>query len=216
MSYCSLNSLLRKILRVIEEKQVELNRMDANIGDGDHGRTMVNAFRNVLEQTRDFKYEDVAEGLIKIGRILAFSTGAAAGPLFGSAFMEAGKKVKGKEKLDLENWADALRGAVEGVMKRGKADVGDKTMLDTLHPAAEALVNSVQEGDSLEQGLTKALEMAKEGMESTKDLISKRGRSSRLGERTKGHIDPGAVSSYYILEVIIKNCLENEGMKFEE
>ena len=208
MNYCDLNSILRKILRVLEEKQVELNRMDANIGDGDHGRTIVNAFRNVLKQTQDFKYENAAEGLIKIGRILAFSTGAAAGPLFGSAFMEAGKKVKGKEKLILENWADALKGAAEGVIKRGKANIGDKTMLDTLHPAAEALVNSVQEGDSLEQGLTKALEMAKKGMESTKDLISKRGRSSRLGERTKGHIDPGAASSYYILEVIIKNCLE--------
>ena len=203
-------SILQEIVKVLEEKKAELNRLDANLGDGDHGRTVVNAFRNVIEQNKDLEYKDLGDALQKIGRTLAFSTGAATGPLFGSAFMEAGKRVQGKEKLTLRDWKNALSGAVEGVKKRGKAEVGDKTMLDTLYPAVKALEQSVDKNESLKEGLLKAIEAAKKGMESTKDLISKRGRSSRLGERTIGHIDPGAASSYYILQTIIKNCLEEE------
>mgnify|MGYP000026364231 CR=1 FL=1 len=203
-------SILQEIVKVLEEKKAELNRLDANLGDGDHGRTVVNAFRNVIEQNKDLEYKDLGDALQKIGRTLAFSTGAATGPLFGSAFMEAGKRVQGKEKLTLRDWKNALSGAVEGVKKRGKAEVGDKTMLDTLYPAVKALEQSVDKNESLKEGLLKAIEAAKKGMESTKDLISRRGRSSRLGERTIGHIDPGAASSYYILQTIIKNCLEEE------
>ena len=202
--------ILQEIVKVLEEKKAELNRLDANLGDGDHGRTVVNAFRNVIEQNKDLEYKDLGDALQKIGRTLAFSTGAATGPLFGSAFMEAGKRVQGKEKLTLRDWKNALSGAVEGVKKRGKAEVGDKTMLDTLYPAVKALEQSVDKNESLKEGLLKAIEAAKRGMESTKDLISRRGRSSRLGERTIGHIDPGAASSYYILQTIIKNCLEEE------
>ena len=203
-------SILQEIVKVLEEKKAELNRLDANLGDGDHGRTVVNAFRNVIEQNKDLEYKDLGDALQKIGRTLAFSTGAATGPLFGSAFMEAGKRVQGKEKLTLRDWKNALSGAVEGVKKRGKAEVGDKTMLDTLYPAVKALEQSVDKNESLKEGLLKAIEAAKRGMESTKDLISRRGRSSRLGERTIGHIDPGAASSYYILQTIIKNCLKEE------
>ncbi|MCD6574333.1 dihydroxyacetone kinase subunit L [Candidatus Aerophobetes bacterium] len=203
-------SILQEIVKVLEEKKAELNRLDANLGDGDHGRTVVNAFRNVIEQNKDLEYKDLGDALQKIGRTLAFSTGAATGPLFGSAFIEAGKRVQGKEKLTLRDWKNALSGAVEGVKKRGKAEVGDKTMLDTLYPAVKALEQSVDKNESLKEGLLKAIEAAKRGMESTKDLISRRGRSSRLGERTIGHIDPGAASSYYILQTIIKNCLEEE------
>ena len=203
-------SILQEIVKVLEEKKAELNRLVANLGDGDHGRTVVNAFRNVIEQNKDLEYKDLGDALQKIGRTLAFSTGAATGPLFGSAFMEAGKRVQGKEKLTLRDWKNALSGAVEGVKKRGKAEVGDKTMLDTLYPAVKALEQSVDKNESLKEGLLKAIEAAKRGMESTKDLISRRGRSSRLGERTIGHIDPGAASSYYILQTIIKNCLKEE------
>ena len=90
-------SILQEIVKVLEEKKAELNRLDANLGDGDHGRTVVNAFRNVIEQNKDLEYKDLGDALQKIGRTLAFSTGAATGPLFGSAFMEAGKRVQGKD-----------------------------------------------------------------------------------------------------------------------
>ena len=210
MSCQSIIFILQKIVSSLEERRAELNRLDANIGDGDHGRTITNAFKNTLEQMKSFEEKDIGSALKKMGKILAFSTGAAAGPLFGSAFMEAGKRVEGKEELTLKDWRDALMGAVEGIKKRGKAEVGEKTMLDTIYPAAQALKRSVENNDSLKQGLSEALQAARQGMESTKDLISKRGRSSRLGERTKGYIDPGAASSYYILEAIITSCLEKK------
>jgi len=203
-------SILQEIVKVLEGKQEELNRLDANIGDGDHGRTVAGAFKNVLKQEKELEGKDIGEALQIIGRTLAFSTGAATGPLYGSAFIEAGKKLKGKEKLSLEDWKEALSGAVEGVKRRGKAEVGDKTMLDTLYPMAKSLEDSIEKGESLKEALLKAKDAAKRGMESTKELVSKRGRSSRLGERTKGHIDPGAASSYYVIETIIKSCLKGE------
>ncbi|MCD6406343.1 dihydroxyacetone kinase subunit L [Candidatus Aerophobetes bacterium] len=210
MASSKIVSILQEIVKVLEGKQEELNRLDANIGDGDHGRTVAGAFKNVLKQEKELEGKDIGEALQIIGRTLAFSTGAATGPLYGSAFIEAGKKLKGKEKLSLEDWKEALSGAVEGVKRRGKAEVGDKTMLDTLYPMAKSLEESVKKGESLKEGLLKAKDAAKKGMESTKELVSKRGRSSRLGERTKGHIDPGAASSYYVIETIIKSCLKGE------
>jgi len=210
MASSKIVSILQEIVKVLEGKQEELNRLDANIGDGDHGRTVAGAFKNVLKQEKELEGKDIGEALQIIGRTLAFSTGAATGPLYGSAFIEAGKKLKGKEKLSLEDWKEALSGAVEGVKRRGKAEVGDKTMLDTLYPMAKSLEDSIKKGESLKEALLKAKDAAKRGMESTKELVSKRGRSSRLGERTKGHIDPGAASSYYVIETIIKSCLRGE------
>ncbi|HHF98721.1 MAG TPA: dihydroxyacetone kinase subunit L [Candidatus Aerophobetes bacterium] len=210
MASSKIVSILQEIVKVLEGKQEELNRLDANIGDGDHGRTVAGAFKNVLKQEKELEGKDIGEALQIIGRTLAFSTGAATGPLYGSAFIEAGKKLKGKEKLSLEDWKEALSGAVEGVKRRGKAEVGDKTMLDTLYPIAKSLEDSIEKGESLKEALLKAKDAAKRGMESTKELVSKRGRSSRLGERTKGHIDPGAASSYYVIETIIKSCLKGE------
>jgi len=210
MASSKIVSILQEIVKVLEGKQEELNRLDANIGDGDHGRTVAGAFKNVLKQEKELEGKDIGEALQIIGRTLAFSTGAATGPLYGSAFIEAGKKLKGKEKLSLEDWKEALSGAVEGVKRRGKAEVGDKTMLDTLYPMAKSLEDSIEKGESLKEALLKAKDAAKRGMESTKELVSKRGRSSRLGERTKGHIDPGAASSYYVIETIIKSCLRGE------
>jgi len=210
MASSKIVSILQEIVKVLEGKQEELNRLDANIGDGDHGRTVAGAFKNVLKQEKELEGKDIGEALQIIGRTLAFSTGAATGPLYGSAFIEAGKKLKGKEKLSLEDWKEALSGAVEGVKRRGKAEVGDKTMLDTLYPMAKSLEDSIEKGESLKEALLKAKDAAKRGMESTKELVSKRGRSSRLGERTKGHIDPGAASSYYVIETIIKSCLKGE------
>ena len=210
MASSKIVSILQEIVKVLEGKQEELNRLDANIGDGDHGRTVAGAFKNVLKQEKELEGKDIGEALQIIGRTLAFSTGAATGPLYGSAFIEAGKKLKGKEKLSLEDWKEALSGAVEGVKRRGKAEVGDKTMLDTLYPMAKSLEDSIEKGESLKEALLKAKDAAKRGMESTKELVSKRGRSSRLGERTKGHIDPGAASRYYVIETIIKSCLRGE------
>ena len=154
---------------------------------------------------------DIGTLLKKMGRTIAFSTGAAAGPLFGTAFIEAGKVIEGKREIDLGNWVKLTAAAQAGIIKRGRGKVGEKTMLDTLHPMTETLKEALEKNDPLKEALLKAKEAARKGMESTKEMVSKRGRSSRLGERTRGHIDPGAASSYYIIEAIIETCLDGYG-----
>ena len=201
-----MRNLLEKIVKKLEIKESYLNHLDADIGDGDHGRTIVTSLRKALEGLGPEEDLDVGAFLKKVGRNLAFSSGAATGPLFGTAFIEAGKALEGKEILSLKDWTIALETAEEGIKKRGKAKVGEKTMLDTIHPAVQSLKESLSCNEPLRKALEKARQAAQKGMESTKDLVSKRGRSSRLGERTKGHIDPGAASSYFILETVIETC----------
>ncbi len=205
-TYIKMKDLLEKIVQKLEKEESYLNHLDADIGDGDHGRTIATSFRKALEELNLEGDLDIGVFLKKVGRNMAFSGGAATGPLFGTAFMEAGKVLEGEKALSLRDWAIALESAEEGIKKRGKAKVGEKTMLDTIHPAVESLKKSFSCNEPIEKALEKARQSAQKGMESTKDLISKRGRSSRLGERTKGHIDPGAASSYFILETVIETC----------
>jgi len=219
--YIKIKEILENIVKRLEEKRDYLNRLDGEIGDGDHGRTITNAFKKaekVLLESESGR-EDKARLLDKdadlgtllkgIGRTLAFSTGAAAGPLYGTAFIEAGKAIEDKREIGLKDWVKLTEAAEVGIIKRGKGRVGEKTMLDTLHPMVETLKEMLAQNEPLKEALMRAKEAARKGMESTREMISKRGRSSRLGERTRGHIDPGATSSYYIIEAIIETCLKS-------
>lgn len=207
--YSKVKKMLEGIVYTLGEKKEYLNRLDAEIGDGDHGRTVFEAFEKGLDKIRlEKKDSDVGNLLKEVGRTIAFSGGAATGPLFGTAFIEAGKAIEGRREIRLEDWSRSVKAAEEGIKKRGRAEVGEKTMLDTVHSVSESLQKSVDRKESLEKALIRAEKAAREGMESTKDIVSKRGRSSRLGERTRGHLDPGAASSYYILKSIIKDCLD--------
>lgn len=208
-SYSKVKKMLEGIVDVLREKKEYLNRLDAEIGDGDHGRTVFEAFEKALDKFKlEEKDSDIGTLLKEVGRTIAFSGGAATGPLFGTAFIEAGKAIEGKKEIELEDWSRSVKAAEEGIKKRGRAQVGEKTMLDTIHSVSESLQKSVDQKESLEKALINAEKAAREGMESTKDIVSRRGRSSRLGERTRGHLDPGAASSYYILKLIIKDCLD--------
>jgi len=207
--YSKVKKMLEGIVDTLREKKEYLNRLDAEIGDGDHGRTVFEAFEKGLDKIKlEKKDSDVGTLLKEVGRTIAFSGGAATGPLFGTAFIEAGKAIEGRREIRLEDWSRSVKAAEEGIKKRGRAQVGEKTMLDTIHSVSESLQKSVNRKESLEKALIRAEKAAREGMESTKDIVSRRGRSSRLGERTKGHLDPGAASSYYILKSIIKDCLD--------
>ena len=218
-SYSKIKRIMKNIVKELEEKRDYLNRLDGEIGDGDHGRTITNAFKKaeevLLESESDREDEtrlsdkdaDLGTLLKGIGRTIAFSTGAAAGPLYGTAFIEAGKVIEGKEELHLEDWVKLIEAAQEGIIKRGRGKVGEKTMLDTLHPMVKTLKEMLAQSKPLKEALMRAKEAAREGMESTREMVSKRGRSSRLGERTRGHIDPGAASTYYIIKAIIGTCL---------
>ncbi len=218
-SYGKIKRIMKSIVKELEEKRDYLNRLDGEIGDGDHGRTITNAFKKAEELLLESesgredegrlsdKHAELGHQLKGIGRTIAFSTGAAAGPLYGTALIEVGKVIEGKEELQLEDWVKLVEAAEQGIIKRGRGRVGEKTMLDTLHPMVKTLKEMLAQNKPLKEALMRAKQAAQEGMESTREMVSKRGRSSRLGERTRGHIDPGAASTYYIIKAIIGTCL---------
>jgi dihydroxyacetone kinase-like protein len=131
---------------------------------------------------------------------LLSTVGGAGGPLYGTFFLQAGVKSAGKMELGLEDWLLALQAAVDGVIMRGKAELGDKTMVDALTPAVEALKKAVADGAPISQALRDSAEAAKRGMEATTPLVARKGRASYLGPRSADHQDPGATSSYLVLQ----------------
>lgn len=190
------------ILENLEKHREYLNDLDSPIGDSDHGESVCKAFARVKEAIDSLPedQEDIGVLLTTAGKTILFSGGAAMGPLYGTAFLDAGKAAQGKSSLTFAEFLEVFSAFVEGVRRRGGAEPGDKTMYDTLLPALEALKRAKEEGKSLREALEDAIAAARKGMESTKDMLARRGRSSRLGERSLGHIDPGAASSYCIIE----------------
>lgn len=188
--------------QVIEEKKLFLTQLDAAIGDGDHGLNMAKGFGAAKEKLEANEMATPADVLKAVGMALISKVGGAAGPLYGTAFMNAGKTVAGKEDITLEDFQAMLEAGLDGVKARGKATVGEKTMVDALEPALEALKAAISNGSSTREALDAAVEAAKKGVEYTKTIIASKGRASYLGERSIGHEDPGAMSSYVILETI--------------
>jgi phosphoenolpyruvate---glycerone phosphotransferase subunit DhaL len=178
----------------MKEHREELTRLDTAIGDGDHGTNMDRGMSAVLERLQESDPADAGALLKMVSMTLISKVGGAAGPLYGTLFLRMGSSLEGEQETDLAGYAAAWRSGLEGVQARGKAEPGDKTMVDALLPAVEAL-----EGASdLDGGLREAAEAARRGMEATSPLIARRGRASYLGERSKGHQDPGATSTYYL------------------
>jgi dihydroxyacetone kinase phosphoprotein-dependent L subunit len=169
-----------------------LTRLDAEIGDGDHGLNLARGFAAAVAALP----EDAPPGktLMAAGRAIVSKTGGASGPLYGTALRRAGKALGDAETVDAEGLGAALRAALEGVQELGQAVEGDKTMVDALIPAVEALEGASE----LDSGLREAAEGARRGMEATIPLVARKGRASYLGERSKDHQDPGATSSYYL------------------
>jgi dihydroxyacetone kinase-like protein len=144
--------------------------------------------------------KDVGTIFKTVGMTLLSTVGGAGGPLYGTFFLQAGVKSAGKMELGLEDWLLALQAAIDGVIMRGKAELGDKTMVDALTPAVEALKKAVADGAPISQALRDSAEAAKRGMEATTPLVARKGRASYLGPRSADHQDPGATSSYLILQ----------------
>lgn len=171
-----------------------LTDLDRSIGDADHGVNMAKGFNFVKEDLEANEYETYKDLLMKVSSTLLSKVGGASGPLYGTFFMKAAGSLKDVEDLDQETLAKAFKEGVDGVKTRGKAEVGDKTMVDVLEPVADALAD----GKSYEE----VVKLAEEKRDATSDLVAKRGRASYVGERSVGHIDPGAASSYIIIEKI--------------
>jgi dihydroxyacetone kinase-like protein len=191
---------LKAYVRVIVENKDYLTQLDAAIGDADHGANMNRGFQAVLGKMPEMADKDIGTIFKTVGMTLLSTVGGAGGPLYGTFFLQAGMKSAGKMELTLEDWTTMLDAAVSGVVMRGKAELGDKTMVDALTPAVIALKLSIEDGLDTRTALQNSADAAKQGMEKTIPLVARKGRASYLGERSAGHQDPGATSSYFLLQ----------------
>lgn len=191
---------IKAVAKVIGENNAYLTQLDAAIGDADHGANMDRGFRAVINKMPEISDKDIGTAFKTVGMTLISTVGGAGGPLYGTFFLQAGMKMAGKMELGLADWAEAIEAALSGVVMRGKAELGDKTMVDALTPAVNALKQAVQDKQPINKALELAAEAAHQGMEATIPLVARKGRASYLGERSAGHQDPGATSSYLILK----------------
>jgi dihydroxyacetone kinase-like protein len=195
---------LTKTAEVLLENKTYLTELDSAIGDADHGINMERGFKKVMAQLPGVAESDIGNILKTTGMALISSVGGAAGPLYGTLYMRAGMSLSGKQELTKEDMVTMLQAAVDGVVQRGKANLGDKTMVDALTPALVAYKETVEvQGGDLVEGLQHAVAAAEQGMKDTIPMLAKKGRASYLGERSIGHQDPGATSSYLILKVLL-------------
>ncbi len=192
------------VAAAVEANADILSQLDAVGGDGDHGVSLTIGVRAVQAALAAEMPPTVGGVLQKVGMTLVNAVGAAMGPIFGTAFIRAGAAANTAETLDGSAVAAILKAAVDGVVTRGKAQAGDKTMLDALIPAAEAAARSADGGAGIGEVLNAAAAAAAAGARSTSDMIAKRGRAAKLGERTRGHQDAGATSTALILETIAR------------
>ena len=179
-----------------------LTSLDAAIGDADHGINMDRGFKAALAKLSSVEDKDAGTILKTVGMALISTVGGASGPLYGTAFMQAGTAVAGKYELQPQDVFAALDAALKGVIMRGKANPGDKTMVDALTPAVSALHRAIEQGSGLTEMLAQAAAAAEQGMKDTIPMLAKKGRASYLGERSIGHQDPGATSSYLLIKTM--------------
>lgn len=178
-----------------------LTDLDREIGDADHGINMARGFTEVLAVVPQDN-ENIGEVLKKTGMTLLAKVGGASGPLYGTAYMQAGKVCAGRTALAPEDGKAIFEAVIAGIQKRGKAVRGEKTMLDAIIPASEAYAAAVDSGASISEALDAMCKAAGEGVEFTKTIAATKGRASYLGDRSIGHQDPGATSATYTMEAI--------------
>ena len=201
--------LLEKVARDIESAQAHLTQLDAAMGDGDHGVSMTIGSRAVRKALATTSACSVPDLLQQAANTFQAAAGATVGALLGAGVRAAASTLASKDQLGPEDLSRSFRAALDAVMKLGGAEPGDKTMVDCLHPATVATEKAVLEGKDAFTALRCGLEAAEQGMESTRMLVARKGRASRLGERTRGHVDPGAASCFLMLQSAV-DFLEQE------
>jgi dihydroxyacetone kinase-like protein len=192
---------VRAIAAAVREHTDHLTRLDAAIGDGDHGANLQRGFGAVITALDGAEFGTVGEVLVKTGRTLISTVGGASGPLYGSAFRAAGKQLTDPEATAAQV-QQALTAGLDAVQKLGAATSGDKTMVDAYGPALEAFGEAVRRGDGLGAAASSAADAAEEGMRATTPMIARKGRASYLGPRSEGHQDPGATSTALIFRAL--------------
>jgi dihydroxyacetone kinase-like protein len=193
--------VIRAMAAAMEENRRYLTKLDSEIGDGDHGNNMHRGLQAALERLDGADPTTPSDALKAVSMALVSKVGGAAGPLYGTAFLRASSAVSDKAELSAQDAAGALEAALGGVKQRGRAEVGDKTIVDALEPAVEAAKKAASEANGNVAAVFRAAaEAAQEGAESTVPLTARKGRASYLGPRAQGHQDPGATSTYLLLE----------------
>lgn len=201
----SKDKIVEAVIQISEEikkNKQYLTDLDAAIGDGDHGINMARGFEAVESKIEEVKSKDIGSILKTTGMTLVSFVGGASGPLYGTAFMKAGQVVPGKYEINAQDIINMMAAAVDGIKQRGKAEVGEKTMLDVIIPSMEAYKKAISEGKNIKQAFELAYEEAQVALEKTKLLVAKKGRASYLGERSLGFQDPGATSALIIFGVL--------------
>jgi dihydroxyacetone kinase-like protein len=188
---------IRRYAAVVAENKAYLTDLDSAIGDADHGINMNRGFQAVLEKVEGLQARDVGAAFKAVGMTLISKVGGAAGPLYGTFFLQLGTTTAGKEAIALDEFVAALEAGIAGIQRLGKAEPGDKTMVDALVPARDAIRAAAADGVSVGVAVARAAEA---GMLATVPLVARKGRASYLGERSAGHQDPGATSSYLLLK----------------
>ncbi len=195
--------MIQAMADAMEENRKQLTKLDSKIGDGDHGNNMHRGFQAALEKLEEADPGSPADVLKAVSMALISKVGGAAGPLYGTAFLRASTSLSGKYEVTPDDAAEALEAALGGIKQRGKAELEDKTIVDALHPAVEAAKDAA-DGDVA--GLLRAAaDAAQKGAEATIPLVARKGRASYLGERSAGHQDPGATSTYLLLDAAARS-----------
>ena len=196
--------ILLNMAKVLEENKEFLTDLDNVIGDGDHGINMARGFAEVEKQAEGLEQKDIGNILKTVGMTLVSKVGGSSGPLYGTAFMKAGMTIGAKNEIDMADFLGALEVGIEGVKARGKSTTGEKTMLDAMVPALDAMKEQQAAGADAKQVLEAGVQAAEAGVEATKPMVATKGRASYLGERSVGHQDPGATSFTLMMKEIPK------------
>jgi phosphoenolpyruvate---glycerone phosphotransferase subunit DhaL len=199
LSYADVIGWVRRFAAAIAENKEYLTELDSAIGDADHGINMDRGFQAVLPKLEALPGEDIGVAFRSVGSTLISTVGGASGPLYGTLFLQLGVATAGRTSIGLAEWLTGLEAAVVAMQRLGKAELGDKTMLDALIPACHALSRALSDGVNPSKALDATVAAAEEGMRATIPLVARKGRASYLGERSAGHQDPGATSVTLLL-----------------
>jgi dihydroxyacetone kinase-like protein len=204
MDTAAVTAWVREFARLVVENKDQLTELDSAIGDADHGSNMARGLTAVVKVLDDESPGTPAAVLKRAGMTMVSTVGGASGPLYGTAFLRMASAAGDSETLDGEAFAKVLRAGLDGVIARGKAELGDKTMVDALTPAVDALDAALAADMPLSDALQAAVRAGEEGRDATIPLVARKGRASYLGERSAGHQDPGATSVTYLVVAAAK------------
>lgn len=202
MNIENIKNILMDINTVLDENKNYLSELDAAIGDGDHGHNMAKGFSKVAEDLKNNEYNDLGTLFKKVALVLISNVGGASGPLYGTAFMELGKEYSNVSEIHISDLGKILELSLKGIKFRGKAEIDDKTIIDSLEPAYNSVKRDIEDGMDKVVILNNMVKAAENGVAHTKEIIARKGRASYLGDRSIGHVDPGSMSTYLILKTI--------------